>query len=243
VNPGGGPDVDRPRDAPALIREGLRLLAQRPLGYLGIGLAFAVPIQLVVSGVGLEQLTAPYDEQTSPVELVVGTLASFVVITPLVSAACALLATGGASSAGRAILRALEHSTPLLLAAMAAALGVALGLLCLLLPGLYLVVRWFLFSQAAVLEGRTGVAPLRRSGQLVEGHWFRAAAVVLVANLIALLPGSLITIPGARAASELGREWPNLAATILSEAVSAPIVAVLATLLFFDLKARQAQPF
>jgi hypothetical protein len=243
VSAGGGPELDRPRDTGALLRDGLSLLVSRPLAFLAAGLAFAVPIELVVSGVGMEQLTAPYEERANPVEAVLGSLTSFVVITPLISAACALLVTGGASSARGAVLGALEHSTPLLLAAIAAALGVALGLLCLILPGLYLVVRWFLFSQAVVLEDRRGLAPLRRSGELVEGHWLRAAGLVLLANLVGLLPGSLITIPGALAASELGREWPNLAATILGQAVSAPIVAVLATLLFFDLKARQAQPF
>ena len=34
-----------------------------------------------------------------------------------------------------------------------------------------------------------------------------------------------------------------MAGQILGEAITAPIVAVIATLLFFDLRARQAEPF
>jgi len=262
VSAGGGPELDRPRELGALIRHAFGLLAARPLAFLAVGAAFTVPIQLAVAGVGLEQLTARYEEKVEPVELAIGALTSYVLVTPLVMVGCALLVVGGATSPGRAVLRALELSTPLLLAAIAAALGVTVGLFLLIVPGLYLVVRWFLFPQAVALEHQTGMAkerspsagrastpgswflePLRRSGQLIEGFWFRAAGTVLVANLLGLVPGILITVPFQTWAAGVDREWPSLAGAILAETVTAPIVAVVATLLFFDLKARQAQPF
>lgn len=243
MSAGGGPELDRPRDTGVLFRDALGLLAARPLAYLAIGAAFAVPIELAVSGVGLEQLTARYDERVEPLELVVGALTSYVLVTPLITVACALLVVDAATSAGRAILRAVELSTPLLLAAVAAACGVALGLFLLILPGLYLIVRWFLFPQAVALEQRAGIDPLRRSGQLIEGFWLRSAGVVVMANLVALVPGSLIILPFEAWSEGVGREWPGLAGSILAETLTAPIVAVVATLLFFDLKARHAQPF
>lgn len=257
MSAGGGPELDRPRELGALIRHAFGLLAARPLAFLAVGAAFTVPIQLAVSGFGLEQLTARYEEKLKPVEWVVGTLTSYVLVTPLVMVGCALLVVGGTTSPGRAVLRALELSTPLLLAAIAAALGVAMGLFLLIVPGLYLVVRWFLFPQAVALEHQTErnpnadrastvpsfLEPLRRSGQLIEGFWFRAAGAVLVANLLGLVPGILITVPFQSWAAGVGREWPSLAGAILAETVTAPIVAVVATLLFFDLRARQAQPF
>ncbi len=172
-----------------------------------------------------------------------GTLTSYVLVAPLITVACALLVTGATRSVGRALVRTMESSTPLLLAAILAAAGVAVGLFLLVLPGLYLVVRLFLFPQAVALEDRTGVAPLRRSWELTGGRWFRAAGVVLLGNLIALLPGGLITIPFAGLAMGADRKWPVLAGQILAEAITAPIVAVVGTLLFFDLRARQAQPF
>ncbi len=243
MNSGGGPELDRPRQFGELLRDAFALLAGRPLAFLAVGAVFAIPIELVVSGVGLEQLTSPYVEKVRPVEVVVGSLTSYVLVTPLITVACALLVVGAAPTAGRAVIRTMETSTPLLVAAIAAAVGVGIGLFLLILPGLYLVVRWFLFPQAVALENQTGIAPLRRSGELIEGKWFRAAAVILLGNLIALLPGGIITIPFASLAMEMDREWPLMAGQILGEAITAPIVAVIATLLFFDLRARRAQPF
>ncbi len=243
MSAGGGPELDRPRDLGELLRDSFALMAGRPLAFLAIGLVFVVPIELVVSGVGLEQLTAPYEEKIQPVEAAVGTLSSYVLTTPLVTVACALLIAGAAPTAGRAAIRAVETSTPVIVAAIVAAAGVAVGLFLLVLPGLYLIVRWFLFPQAVALEDRRGIEPLRRSGELTEGRWFRAAGVILLANLLALLPGGLITIPFAALAMSTEREWPVLAGEIIGQSITAPIVAVIATVLFFDLRARRAQPF
>ncbi|MDQ3588068.1 MAG: hypothetical protein M3375_06955 [Actinomycetota bacterium] len=262
MSAGGGPELERPRDLGALLRHALALLAARPLAFLTVGAAFTIPIELAVSGLGLGQLTGRYSEKVEPVELVVGSLTSYVLVTPLITVACALLVAGSAPSAGRAIVAAMDLSTPLLLAAIAAAAGVAVGLFFLILPGLYLVVRWFLFPQAVALENQAGVVggrssgsgrastagswilePLKRSGQLVQGFWLRAAGTVLVANLVGLIPGGLITVSFQAWAVGVEREWPALAGAILAETVTAPIVAVVATLLFFDLRARQAQPF
>jgi len=239
----GGGELDRPRDLGELVRDAFALLAGRPLAFLAVGLIIAVPIKLVVSGVGLEHLTASYERKIEPVAAVVNALTNYVLVTPLIGVACALLVVGAAPSAGRAVVRAVESSTPLLTAAIVAAAGVAVGLFFLILPGLYLIVRWFLFPQAVALEDRAGIAPLRRSGELTEGRWFRAAGVILLGNLVAVLPGALIALPFSALAVEVDREWPDMVGQILGQSITAPIVAVVATLLFFDLRARQAEPF
>jgi hypothetical protein len=243
VTAGAGSELDRPRDLRELLRDSVALLARRPLAFLAVGLVFAVPVELVVSGVGLEQLTAPYDERTRPVELVVPTVARYVLTTPLITAACALLVTGAAPTPGRAAIRAVETSTPLILAAIVAAIGVAVGLFFLILPGLYLLVRWFLYPQAVALEDRRGTQPLRRSGELTEGRWFRSAGVIVLANLVALLPTAALALPFQALALSTDRELPFLAGQTLAQAIGVPIVAVIATVLFFDLRARRAQPF
>ena len=119
--------LDRPRDLGELVRDAFALLAGRPFAFLGVGLVFAVPIQLVVFGVGLEQLTAPYMEKVALVEAVVRGLTNYVLVSPLVTVGCALLVVGAAPSAWRAAIRAVESSTPLLVAAITAAAGVAVG--------------------------------------------------------------------------------------------------------------------
>lgn len=243
MSPGGGAELDRPRDLGELFRDGFALLAARPFAFIAVGLAFAAPIELIVFGIGLEQFTAPFKEKIEPVEAVVRLLTEYVLISPLVTLGCALLVVGAAPTAGRAIVRTVESSTPLLVASITAGAGVAVGLFLFIVPGLYLIFRWFLFPQAVALEGGGGLAPLRRSAALTEGRWLRAAGVILLAYLVALLPGGLITIPFTVLGTGIDREWPTLAGQIIGEAVTGPIVAVLATLLFFDLRARAAQPF
>ncbi len=239
----GGGELDRPRDLGELLRESFALLAARPLGFLAVGLVFAVPIELVVSGVGLEQLTSPYEEKIQPVETAISALSSYVLTTPLITAACAFMVAGSAPTAGRAAIRAVETSTPLILTAILGAVGVAVGLFFLIIPGLYLFVRFYLFPQAVALEDRRGIDPLRRSGELTEGRWFRSAGVILLASLIGLLPGAALTLPFGALAISSDSEWPILLGQTLGESISAPIVAVIATVLFFDLRARRAQPF
>jgi hypothetical protein len=51
------------------------------------------------------------------------------------------------------------------------------------LPTYYLV-RWSMYIVAIVLEGHGPLSSLRRSSQLVAGHWFRVMGVLSVASLI-----------------------------------------------------------
>ncbi len=64
VNDGPGLDLGQPRDVGALLRDGLRLYAAHLPLLLLMAAAIVVPFQLVVSGMGLEQLTAAYDDDS-----------------------------------------------------------------------------------------------------------------------------------------------------------------------------------
>ena len=55
--------------------------------FLALSAAIVVPVHLIVSGVGLEYLTAPYREGSRTVELAITTAVSFLLIAPLVTAA------------------------------------------------------------------------------------------------------------------------------------------------------------
>jgi hypothetical protein len=149
------------------------------------------------------------------------------------------LANGTAPRARREIVDGLEAFAPLFVAVLLAALGVALGLL-LIVPGVYLAIRWFFVSQAVVLEGRRGPEALTASAAAVQGNWWRTAGIVLLANLAALLPGLLLTVPFIAIADAADRQLWVLVGNVATEVVAAPFVALLATLLWFDLQARRA---
>jgi hypothetical protein len=238
-----GLELRRARDLPDLLRESLALY----FGYFGVFLALSgavvIPVELIVSGIGMEQLSGPYDEELTLAETVVPTLVSFLVMTPLITAACVYalqaVAAGERPPIGETLTRGLEAFTPVFLALLIAAVGIALGLALLIVPGVYLAIRWFFIPQAVVLDGKRGVEPLRRSGEVVEGLWWRTFGIVALANVVAFLP-SIVVVPPLRAlAKSADRELIDLAGRALVELLTTPFLALVATLLWFDLQERR----
>jgi hypothetical protein len=236
----GGPRLalDQPRDASTLFRDALSVYGAHLLTFLAIGAAIVVPVQLVVSGFGLGQFDAPYDKSPAPAEAIIPTAVTYLVVAPLITAICihALrsVAAGEGPAAGRAILEGFEAFTPLFAAVLLAGIGVAVGLI-LILPGIYLGIRWFFTPQAVVIDGERGLGALRRSGDLVQGSWWRTFAIVLVAQF----PGILIGLPFGALAAGSDRQLFALVGEIVTQTVAAPFVAILATLLYYDLRARK----
>jgi hypothetical protein len=242
VNGGPGLDLGRPRDLGALLSDSLRVYRDHFGAFITLSAAVVVPVQLVVSGIGLEELTSPWKENPGAAELAVPTAVSFFVTAPLITAtsihALHSVAAGQRPKAGQALQAGLDAFTPVFMAILLVAMGVALGLLALLLPGLYLVVRWFFVPQAVVIEGRRSVGALARSGELVSGQWWRILGLVLVANLVALIPGTLILSPLDAAAESADRQVISLIGGMVSSSLTAPFVALFSTLVYYDLRAR-----
>ncbi len=247
MNGGSGLDLDRPREVGALLGDGLSTFARNLATFLAIAAAIVVPVELVVSGIGLEQITAPYDDSTSAAETVIPTILTFFVTTPLLMAstihALIPISRGERPHAGRALQGGFDAFAPLLLAILIAAVGIALGLLALILPGIYLLVRWYFVPQAVVVEGLRGVDALRRSSELVQGSWWRTFGIVVLLNVLAAIPGVLILAPLEAVAEAADRELVSLAGSIAAETLTMPFVALVSTLLFYDLRVRrQALP-
>jgi hypothetical protein len=239
-------ELERPRDIPTLFRDGLAVYLGNLPAFLGISAAIVLPVQLIVSGIGLEGLTAPYDRSPPPIEAIVPTAVSFLIIAPLVTAACihalSAVATAGSPRAGAALVEGLEVFRPLFFAILLETAGIAVGLAALVIPGIYLTIRWFFVPQVVVLQGRRGRQALAGSGEVVEGFWWRAFGIVILANLAASLPGLVFTAPFAAIAEGAGRQVYALIGSMAAEVVTAPFVALLSTLLYYDLRARRTAP-
>jgi hypothetical protein len=237
-------ELDRPRDISALFGDSLGVFFRHAPVFLLLSAAVVVPALLVVQGIGLEQLTASYDESPKLTEQAVPTLVSFLVVSPLITAICihALrsVAAGGRPGAGRAFVSGFEAFTPIFFAVLLAALGIALGLVLLVIPGIYLFVRWFFVPQAVVIEGARGPDALRRSSAVVQGFWWRTLGLVVLVNLAAILPALVFTAPFAAIADSTDKAVWALVGTICAETITAPFVALLSTLLYYDLRARRA---
>jgi hypothetical protein len=236
-------DLARPRGIGDLLGDALGLYFRNFPTVVAIAFAVVLPVQLIVSGIGLEELTSGYRESDDTAELLIPTIVSYLVVAPLIAAATIhllqRLADGERPHAGRSIQAGLDVFAPVFVAVLLAGVGTALGLVLLILPGLYVAVRWYFVPQVVVIDAARSSDALRASWRLTDGFWLRTFGVVLLANVIAFLPASLIVLPLQSVAESADRQAISLAGMIVTESLTAPFVALVSTLLFFDLSARR----
>lgn len=121
---------------------------------------------------------------------------------------------------------------PLIAAGILAAIGIALGFILLVVPGLYLLTIWALIAPAIVIERRDALGAFGRSRSLVRDHGWQVFGVVVVGGLIAL-----ITAIVAAQIAEAIAEGPILRAvlTALASTLTAPVEGLIAAVLYFRL--------
>lgn len=236
-------ELARPRDISALFSGALGVYRRNAGTFLVLSAAVVVPVHLIVEGGGMEELTSGYDSSPSAAETVIPALVSFLVVAPLINAVCihALhsVAAGERPRAREAILAGLESFAPIFFAVLLAGIGIALGLLLLVLPGIYIAVRWYFVPQAVVVEGARATAALEHSAELVRGAWWRTFGLIVIANLAAVVPGLLLLAPFGELAESTDRAVWTLVGTMATETITAPFVALFSTLLYYDLLARR----
>lgn len=118
----------------------------------------------------------------------------------------------------------------LILAGILAGLGIAVGFILLIVPGLFLITIWSLVAPVVVLE-RPGVgAAFGRSRELVRGNGWQVFGVIVVFFAI-LVVVSLILSGIGNAIGPAG----SVVGDILASVLAAPLVALAGTVLYFTL--------
>jgi len=113
-------------------------------------------------------------------------------------------------------------------------LAVIGGLILFIIPGIYIGVRLAVSIQALVVEGKRGTEAMRRSWDLVGGHWWHAAFTLLVAALITGVVNAVITAP-----FSAGAWFIQGVAAAVATIVTMPYGALVGVLLYLDLRARK----
>lgn len=136
------------------------------------------------------------------------------------------------SSIGELVRAALPFVVPLFGAGLLAAIGIAVGLLALIVPGLFLLTIWAVIAPAIVIERRGVFDAFRRSRELVRGHGWEVFGVVVVAFLIAIATALILA-----GLAEALADGPLLAIVFsaLASTVTAPIEALVAAVLYYRL--------
>ena len=239
-------DLAKSRGVGELLGDAFNLYLRNFLTVFAIGFAVVLPVQLIVSGIGLEELASGYRESDNEAELLIPMIVSYLVVAPLIAAATIhvlqRLAEGERPHAGPSIQAGLDVFAPVFIAVLLSGAGIALGLVLLIVPGIYVAVRWYFVAQSVVIDGGRSTEALRGSWRLTDGFWFRTFGVIVLANIAAFLPASIIVIPLQALAESADRQVIALAGMVLTEALTAPFVALVSTLLFFDIRARRSVP-
>jgi hypothetical protein len=111
-------------------------------------------------------------------------------------------------------------------------LAVVGGLILLVIPGLIFLVMLSVSIPALIVEGRRGSDALGRSWNLVRGNFWHVVGVLVVAGLIT---GAISGIIGALGGNAWFLRWVF---SSIGTIVTAPFTALVAVLLYVDLRAR-----
>ncbi len=144
------------------------------------------------------------------------------------------------STVGDLYDRVRPHLAALIVSGVLAGIGIGLGLLLLIVPGLILMTRWILIVPVIVLEGRSAGESFGRSRELVRGNGWTVFWVILVTLLVAAIANGVATAIFAFL-PEFLQSW--VGGTIASS-LTAPFVALSWTVMYFRLSGvrEPAQP-
>ncbi len=227
----------RPRSPGALITGAFALYQRYPALFATLAAAVIVPYDVVVliaSGAG------PYSYaglDTGP-QLALSAI-GWLLIGPLISALqvhAVAEARDGNDPEIRAVAIAGLRVLPVVVAAtIMSGLGIALGFLAFIVPGVILFLRWAVVAQVAAIEGVDWPSALRGSRGLTAGNYGHVFFFMILVGVIVAAPGSL-------AAFGFGSEHTSAAsfAVGLVIHVFATSFGALATaLLYYDLISRR----
>jgi hypothetical protein len=134
---------------------------------------------------------------------------------------------------------------PLLGASILAGLGIAFGLLLLIVPGLILLTWWALIPPAIVLENKGVFESFGRSRELVRGHGWNVFGVLIITYLLSAVISGVIRA--------IFTPLPDYVGTYIGDVIGgsivAPFSALAITLMYFRLSGNEtpatppAEPF
>lgn len=209
-----------------LLEDAWQLYRKHAVHLLGIALAVYVVVA-VIAGLlafglgGLGKLLAE----------VVETCAAFLLEAALVKSVQQVREGKPKLSVGQTIRSVLPDLWSVAVASIAAAVAIWIGLLIVLVPGLYLLTIWAVVMPVLVIERRGILTAFERSRKLVRGHGWQVFGTLVLLFLILILVGVVfgtffVMVPDA-VRGGLG--------TIVTGTLVAPYIAVVVTLLYYRL--------
>ncbi len=123
----------------------------------------------------------------------------------------------------------------LILVGIVAGIGIVVGFILIIVPGLILITIWSVAAPVVVLEHPGVFAALRRSRELVRGNGWQVFGVILV--LYILVGVVSIIIEGA---AESAGSGAGIVVRVIVGVLTAPLSALAASVLYFELRGAPA---
>src|SRR5919108_787499 len=168
---------------------------------------------------------------------VIGLIATFWLQGALITAVDDIRDGRADLSVGETFRRVRPNLGSVIVPGVLAGLGIALGLVLLIVPGLVLLTWWIVVIPVIVLEGRRAGEAFSRSRELVRGYGWNVFGGIVLTILILIVASIVIALI----------LWPlddwlgELLSDIISGTVIAPFIAVTWTLLYFRLRNAKEQ--
>jgi len=121
----------------------------------------------------------------------------------------------------------------LILVGLVAGVGIVVGFIAIIVPGLILITVWSVIAPVVVLERPPGLGALRRSRELVRGNGWPVFGVIVVLVVGVNVLADLVEVLGDSAGTGAG-----IVVTVVVQILTAPLAALAASVLYFELLAR-----
>jgi hypothetical protein len=134
-------------------------------------------------------------------------------------------------SIGEIFSRVRPRLGALIVAGILAGLGIAVGFVLLIVPGLYLLTIWSVIVPSIVVEGKSAGESFGRSRELVRGYGWNVFGVIIITIAAVIVASLIVTI----LTFWLPDGFDNFASDVISNTIVVPFVAVAWTIMYFTL--------
>jgi hypothetical protein len=135
-------------------------------------------------------------------------------------------------SIGQTLDRVRPHLGTLVAAGLLAGIAIAIGLVLLIVPGLFLMTIWLLIVPAIMLENRGVSDSFSRSQELVRGYGWSVFGVIVLTILIFIGVGIVFGILD----SAVDSAWLSFALNVVLQTITAPFLALAWTTTYYELR-------
>ena len=126
----------------------------------------------------------------------------------------------------------------LIVAGILAGLGIAVGLILLIVPGLFLLTIWSMLVAVIVIEGKSAGEAFGRSREIVRGHGWEVFGLIIVTFVIIAVASGVISLLFA----PLPDFFDIWLGSLVGHSLTVPFAAATLTTAYFQLTAPAPEP-